>query len=119
MSSWGCGMDDEDIRHWQHLIIEYKRHLRILEEKVVGYGKLECPPHILKDAEDTQRQIKDFEQRIRRRIRRADDSDILYSIEEVDEIYDKFLEIIWIEESIRLEKTVNAILERNYYGEDF
>jgi 23S rRNA maturation mini-RNase III len=64
-------MDDEDIRHWQHLIIEHQRYLRILEEKVVNFGKLNAPAHILKEIEDTKRSITELEQRIRRRIRNA------------------------------------------------
>src|SRR6266496_3452497 len=93
-------MDDEDIRHWQNLIAEHKRYLRIQEEKVAGFGKLNTPAHILKDIDDTSKSIAELEQRIRRRIRNAPDDGRLYNNEEVNEIYDLVSDIIRIEEEI-------------------
>jgi hypothetical protein len=73
-------MDDEDIRHSQTLIVENTRHLRVLEQQAAAYGKLACPPHIVIGIEDATRQIKELEQRIRRRIRHADDGTVLYNL---------------------------------------
>jgi hypothetical protein len=50
-------MDDEDIRHWQNLVVKHKRYLHILEEKVARFGKLNTPAHILKGQLDRKHVI--------------------------------------------------------------
>src|SRR5262245_23826256 len=85
--------DDDDLRHWHNLVFEHKRHLRILEQKAAIHGRLDCPPVILKGIEDTQREISNLEQRIRRRIRHSEDNKLLYTGEEIEEIAAKMLEI--------------------------
>src|SRR6266542_2192579 len=98
-------MDDDDIRHWQHLIEEYTRYLRIREEQAAGYGKLECPPHIVTGIEDATQQINELEQRIRRRIRHAGETGVFYSTEEVDEIYERTARITQLELTILMHES--------------
>ena len=108
-------MDDEDILHWYRLIEEHKRHLRILEEKEAKYGKLDCPPYILTSMEDTQRDIKELEQRIRRRNRSAAEAEILYSAEEIGEIYDTIARIGQLEQAIPTQEGTIKILQEAFY----
>lgn len=82
-------MEDEDILHWQRLISEHKRHLHVLEEQAAGHGKLNVPPHIVLSIKDANNEVTELTQRIRRRMQGADDSEVLYNTEEVNEIYDR------------------------------
>src|SRR5262245_51279376 len=98
-------MDDEDVRHWQHLIEEHKRHLRVLEEQAAGYGKLACPPHITLAIEDTKREIDKLQQRIRRRLRNAQNGN-LFNAEEIDEIAEKSARIAQLEQMTPMREDV-------------
>ncbi len=97
-------MDDEDIIHWRNLINEYKRHLRLLEEKLAVYGKLECPPYILRGIEDTNKNIDRIEQNIRVRIKNSNDSGRLFTNEDIDTIYNKWVDIWYYEDKIAIEE---------------
>jgi hypothetical protein len=78
---------DDDIRHWQNIIEVTKQRLQILEEKRAKYGDLDCPPLIIQEIKEAQQTINNHQQRIRRRIRNSAPDDVLYTNEEVNDIY--------------------------------
>jgi hypothetical protein len=107
-------MDDEDIKHWQHLIEEHKRYLRVREEQATNYGSLSCPPHIILEIKSAKRQIGELQQRIRRRIRNAE-NDRFYSAEEIDEVSDKIARIAELEQVIPMREGLIEILRDTFY----
>ncbi len=88
---------DEDIEHWQHLLVEHKRYLRIVEKQLAGHGKLGAPPELLRKEEIVRDEINDVTQRIRRRIKHMNDDGLLYSDEEVDNVVEHLFQIHAIE----------------------
>src|SRR4051812_19598246 len=107
-------MDDEDIQHWHELIAIKKRRRRKLERQEAKYG-LNCPPEIQTEIEDLTREIKDLDQKIRRRIKNAGNNTAFRSDEEVDEIYDRTAEIASLKRGVHFLDGLLKILKSLFY----
>jgi hypothetical protein len=85
-------IDDPDILHWNDLINEHKRTLKVLERQAAQWGKLHVPPYVTKSIEDARKEIDTLEQNIRRRIKNANTSDVLRTNEEIDAMFDEVMD---------------------------
>lgn len=108
-------MVDEDIEHWYRLIAEHKRHLRVLEEQAAGHGRLNVPPAIALGIDDAQRSIAELEQRVRRRVRNADNGRF-FSAEEVEEISEKVARIAELEQTIPVNESALKTQKEAFYN---
>lgn len=108
-------IEDEEIKGWYQRIAIHKQNLRILEDQYAKFGALHCPPHVLTSIEEEKRNIRELNQRIRRRTRNADKGNVLYNAEEVDEIYDKIVLVAQLEYSIPRQEGTATTLKNAFY----